>query len=121
MTKKWRIVLMILFVIISGAAFPVYNFGKHYTYSLTGIMLYVNIACYLELGIFEKQVLKLTKLSYAVFMNIGIVLLGMFCRYLLEWGEVSNTYNFTIPNMFLHIAVSFVISTISFLLAKSKL
>jgi hypothetical protein len=27
----------------------------------------------------------------------------MGCRYLLEFGEVSNTYNFTVPNMIVHV------------------
>ena len=120
MAKKWRIVLIILFVIISGAAFPIYNFGKHYSQVLTGIMLYLNIACYLELGIFEKRVLKMQKALYAAFMNVGIVLAGMVCRYLLEWGEVSNTYNFTTPNILIHITIAVAISTISYLMVKNK-
>ena len=120
MAKKWRFALVLLFIIVSGSAFPIYNFGKHYTHALTGILLYLNIACYLELGIFEKRVLKLSKVSYAALLNLGIVLAGMVCRYLLEWGEVSNTYNFTIPNVLLHIAVTFAISTLSYLLVKNK-
>ena len=120
MAKKWRFALVLLFIIVSGSAFPIYNFGKHYTHVLTGILLYLNIACYLELGIFEKRVLKLSKVSYAALLNLGIVLAGMGCRYLLEWGEVSNTYNFTIPNVLLHIAVTFAISTLSYLLVKNK-
>ena len=31
------------------------------------------------------------------------ILAGMGCRYLLEFGEVSNTYNFTVPNMIVHV------------------
>ena len=31
------------------------------------------------------------------------ILAGMGCRYLLEYGEVSNTYNFTAPNMVVHV------------------
>ena len=120
MAKKWRIVLIILFVIISGAAFPIYNFGKHYSYALNGILLYLNIVCYLELGIFDKRVLKLQKISHVVLMNVGIVLAGMLCRYLLEWGEVSNTYNFTMPNVLLHITLAVAISTLSYLAAKNK-
>ena len=56
MAKKWRVLLILLFVIVSGSAFPIYNFGKHYTQVLAGILLYLNIVCYLELGIFEKRV-----------------------------------------------------------------
>ena len=120
MKKAWRIILLALFVVISGAAFPIYNFGKHYTYALTGITLYLNIVCYWELGVFEKKILKLKKAAYAAFLNIDIVLAGMLCRYLLEWGEVSNTYNFTTPNILLHITAATIISTISYLLTQNK-
>ena len=118
MKKAWRIILLALFVVISGAAFPIYNFEKHYTYALTGISLYLNIVCYWELGVFEKKILKLKKAAHAAFLNLDIVLLGMLCRYFLEWGEVSNTYNFTTPNILLHIAAAIIISTISYMMAK---
>lgn len=35
--------------------------------------------------------------------NSLYILAGMGCRYLLEFGEVSNTYNFTVPNMIVHV------------------
>ncbi len=35
--------------------------------------------------------------------NSLYILVGMGCRYLLEFGEVSNTYNFTVPNMIVHV------------------
>ena len=120
MPKIWRVVLIALFIIISGAGFPIYNFGKHYAYVLTGIMLFVNIACYLELGVFENKILNVRKISHAALMNLGIILSGMLCRYLLEWGEISNVYNFTMPNMLVHIAATFTISTLSYLLVKNK-
>ena len=120
MAKKWRVLLILLFVIVSSSAFPIYNFGKHYTQVLAGILLYLNIVCYLELGIFDKRVLKLQKISHVVLMNVGIVLAGMLYRYLLEWGEVSNTYNFTTPNVLVHITIAVAISTLSYLEAKNK-
>ena len=35
--------------------------------------------------------------------NSLYILVGMGCRYLLEFGEVSNTYNFTAPNIIVHV------------------
>lgn len=32
-------ILIVLFVIITGAAFPIYNWEKHYSYALTGISI----------------------------------------------------------------------------------
>ena len=31
--------------------------------------------------------------------------IGMFCRYLLEFGEVSNTYNFTLFNIVSYLVI----------------
>ena len=118
MKRKWHVILLIMFVIISGASFPIYNLTKHYTYSLTGILLYTNILCYIELGIYEKKMLKSWGIKHAVVINLGVILLGMLCRYILEFGEVSNTYNFTIPNILLHISATFIISMLSYLLYK---
>ena len=53
-------------------------------------------------------------------LNLLLVLLGMGARYLLEYGEVSNTYNFTLPNMLLHICVAVVLSTLSWLWTKTE-
>lgn len=53
MNKSW-IIIWGLFIVVSGAAFPIYNLGKSHTYVLTGINLYLNIACYIELGIWRN-------------------------------------------------------------------
>ena len=45
--------------------------------------------------------LKTTPMLMA--FNSLYILAGMGCRYLLEFGEVSNTYNFTVPNMIVHV------------------
>lgn len=118
MKRKWHVILLIMFVIISGASFPIYNLTKHYTYSLTSILLYTNILCYTELGIYEKKMLKRLGIKHAAIINLGVILLGMLCRYILEFGEVSNTYNFTIPNILLHISATFIISMLSYLVYR---
>ena len=53
--KRLFWILIVLFVIITGAAFPIYNWEKHYSYALTGINLWLNIVCYIELGVFERR------------------------------------------------------------------
>ena len=47
------------------------------------------------------------------FMNLMLVVAGMGARYLLEFGEVSNTYNFTVLNSTVHIFVTVVLTTIT--------
>lgn len=114
-----KLILWLLFIIISGAAFPIYNFGKHFSYALTGLMLWLNIACYIELGKFEKYILKMTNIYYVILANFGVILLGMLCRYLLEFGEVSNTYNFTIQNILVHVIATLTISMVSYFASKN--
>ena len=46
-------------------------------------------------------------------MNLMLVVAGMGARYLLEFGEVSNTYNFTVLNSTVHIFVTVVLTTIT--------
>ena len=98
-SRGFLVILLVIFVIIAGAAFPIYNWNKHYSYTLTGITLWLNIACYIELGVFERRLLPDCATVKIVLINFGIVLAGMGCRYLLEFGEVSNTYNFTLLNI----------------------
>lgn len=118
MKRKWIVILLILFVIISGSGFPIFNFTKNYSQSLTGILLYVNIVCYIELGIFEKKIMRICNMSHATITNICVILAGMIFRYILEFGEVSNTYNFTASNILLHVSACFIISMISYTLYK---
>lgn len=117
--KNLFYLLVALFIVIAGATFPFYNWNKHYSYTLTGITLWINIACYIELGVLERRLLPECAKVKIVLINFGIVLAGMGCRYLLEFGEVSNTYNFTLSNIVFHVIVTLIISTISYILSKS--
>ena len=36
----------------------------------------------------------------------GAALAGLVCRFLLEFGEVSNAVNFTVPNVLLHLLLA---------------
>lgn len=49
-----------------------------------------------------------------------MTLIGFLCRYFLEYGEVSNTYNFTLPNIALHLLITgILIFIVSFLCFKN--
>lgn len=51
------------------------------------VTLWLNIACYIELGVFERRLLPDSATVKIVLINFWIVLAGMGCRYLLEFGE----------------------------------
>jgi len=89
--------------------FPVYNFTECTTHGWrwSGFFI-VLIACF-QLGIFLAGAFpykkgNTTKTIFTLFcVNCIYILAGMGCRYLLEFGEVSNTYNFTLLNMIVHL------------------
>lgn len=117
-SRGFLVILLVVFVIIAGSGFPFYNWNKHYSYTLTGITLWLNIACYIELGVFERRLLPDSATVKIVLINFGIVLAGMGCRYLLEFGEVSNTFNFTLLNIASHMMATLIISMFSYILSK---
>lgn len=53
-------------------------------------------------------------------LNFGITILGMLARYFLEYGEVSNTYNFTLKNVMIHMVIMMGVSMMFWRQAKRK-
>ena len=115
MKRSSQILLWLLFLVISCCTFPIYNFTKDFGKSIVASNLILNVLCYYELGKYEKLMLKGWKIGKVLLVNMGVILLGMVMRFFLEFGEVSNTYNFTGPNIAIHITSAFVISFVSYL------
>ena len=106
-----KISVLILGATLGCFCFPVYNLTKEYsaTTRLLSIavtwMAYHNIGQYLA-GAFSYQKDTAVKTAAAlVGFNCLHIFAGMGFRYLLEFGEISNTYNFTAPNIILHLVV----------------
>ena len=115
MKRSSQILLYLLFLVISCCTFPIYNFTKDFGKSIVTTNLILNVLCYYELGKFEKLMQKDWKIGKVLLVNMGVILLGMVMRFFLEFGEVSNTYNFTGPNIAIHITAALVISFVSYL------
>ena len=115
MKRSSKILLCLLFLVISCCTFPIYNFTKDFGKSIVTTNLILNVLCYYELGKYEKLIQKDWKIGKVLLVNMGVILLGMVMRFFLEFGEVSNTYNFTGPNIAIHITSAFVISFVSYL------
>ena len=115
MKRSSQILLYLLFLVISCCTFPTYNFTKDFGKSIVTTNLILNVLCYYELGKFEKLMQKDWKIGKVLLVNMGVILLGMVMRFFLEFGEVSNTYNFTGPNIAIHITAALVISFVSYL------
>ena len=97
------------FVLVGACNFP----------TLTLIIVFVGLSLYTSLGTAEAAMLPHYGIQHILPLNLLLVLLGMGARYLLEFGEVSNSYNFTVPNMLLHIGVTVTLSTLSWLWTKT--
>ena len=67
---------------------------------------------YFEIGQLLGVLYSRNKVWRSAALALGMTLLGLACRFLMEFGEVSNTYNFTPPNVALHLSVAAVITAL---------
>lgn len=108
--KLFGILGLVFIVCLECCIFPVGNF------SLGGSLTvgYINLATAIGISkcIGEIEVLVFPKISWLwIFViNLGITILGMGARYFLEYGEVSNTYNFTLKNIVIHMIIMMLLS-----------
>ena len=108
--KKIAIILsFVFFSIFTGCLFPIINFNPESPVDL-GIpmtMVIVLTAFWLidSIGKLETYIFKSVKTSNIVLLNFALAIFGLVFRYLLEFGEVSNTYNFTITNVLFQLIV----------------
>ena len=69
------------------------------------INLFTCLVAYAEVGLLSGYLFEKKKIGVVMLINAAHIIAGMICRYFLEFGEVSNTYNFTLPNIVFHIIV----------------
>ena len=94
--KKGLKILLFAYIIFAGCfSFPIHS----KQFSLTFMRVYLFIAQY---GIIGSLFAGLYGEKKGVFVYISTLIFtisGLGCRYLLEFGEISNTYNFTLSNI----------------------
>ena len=73
----------------------------------------ITLMAYYEIGLLESILYGSKKIGIVAGINLGMTLLGFLCRFLLEYGEVSNTYNFTMPNIAVHLLVAVCVTTLT--------
>lgn len=108
------------FFVLGVCGFPIYNLSHEWPSTLTLSIIFNGVLTYTALGATEAAMLPKCKGWHILLLNIALILLSMGGRYLLEFGEVSNTYNFTIPNILLHIGVTVTLSGLSWLWVKTE-
>ena len=85
---------------------------------------YINLATAVGISkcIGDIEALVFSKISgvWIFVINLGITILGMVARYFLEYGEVSNTYNFTLKNIVIHMIIMMLLSMAFWMQVKRK-
>ena len=117
--KKVVYTLGLLFVIfLECCVFPVGSITRTewFTIGIVNFIAAVGICkCVgeIEASLFPKATWIMIGL-----LNIGITVMGMVARYFLEYGEVSNTYNFTLKNIVIHMIIMLLLSTLFWMQSK---
>lgn len=106
--RKPLLIGMVLFsCIVGGCLFPIVNCNPENPVETSLVMKTIILLSvfifYTELGMLQAALFPNGSIGFAAALNLGMTVLGLIFRYLLEYGEVSNTYNFTAANVALHL------------------
>ncbi len=105
----YSIVIGYIAIFIGCASFPLMPKTVDYT-SL--VIHFVNAAYLVPLTL--AALLGKGRCKTAYLISMIALLLGMICRYLIEFGEVSNTTNFTIINIIAFLGILPAVYTITY-------
>ncbi len=98
-----------LMLVVNCGFFPIVNFNPENPVDLGMIMralvLVMAVKAHWDFGRLEARVFPERSLSFIGLFNAAVVCGGLLARYLLELGEVSNSYNFTLANAAFHVLV----------------
>lgn len=104
--KKQAIIVGFLFIIlIQCCVFPAINRTHNVSYTIALVNFMAAIGICKCTGDLEAEFLPNGVWGQVLLLNLVLSILGMAARYFLEYGEVSNTYNFTFRNILLHIVM----------------
>lgn len=120
--EKYRTLVAVLLlgfpIFINCCGFPAYNFSKGYPPAITAttLLLIIIASGYIGGGL----ALLFPQQRYPVFLALLLLLTGagLLCRFLLEFGEVSNVYNFTLPNLLFHLFLVGICCSLSWLYVR---
>lgn len=115
-----RLLVPALLVLVNCCGFPVYNLHKSWTFMITAVNLSTVLCCAVMAGGFFAALFPARGGLFVLLTTLALTLAGLGCRYLLEFGEVSNSYNFTAPNLLLHVPVFVGITWLAWLYAARQ-
>lgn len=85
------------------------------------INIFTLLVAYAEVGLLSGYLFENKNIGVVMLINVAHIIAGMICRYFLEFGEVSNTYNFTLPNIVIHIVAISCVCLCSYLHIKKQI
>lgn len=117
--KKAVMISMFLFsILVHGVFFPIVNFNPNHPVDMgmgmRSLIIIMAVTFQKAIGALEAVVFEKWSMVLVGIFNCVLVVCGLFCRYLLEFGEVSNTYNFTVANVAFQMVVSVLVSMVVF-------
>ncbi len=119
--KKASLCLFIFFAVFFGCCyFPVFNISYN-DKSISPVSFVIGLLAYHEIGRFEALLFPRKSFGFILVMNMAHIFLGMGTRFVLELGEVSNAYNFTIQNIALHLVICVSLCTAAWYKASKNL
>ena len=123
--RKIGIALFWVIAIFFGCfCFPFVNLTKILSDTqkqISIINLFICLVAYAEVGLLSGYLVDKKKIGVVLLVNVAHIIAGMICRYFLEFGEVSNIYNFTFANIAIHIVVISCICLCSYLHTKKQI
>jgi len=123
--RKTGITLFWVIAIFFGCfCFPLVNFTKTLSDTQKQIStwnIFICLLAYVEVGLLSGYLFEKKNIGVVLLINVAHIIAGMICRYFLEFGEVSNTYNFTLPNIVFHIVIISCVCLCSYLHAKKQI
>ena len=123
--RKPLLIGMVLFsCIVGGCQFPIVNCNPENPVETSLVMKTIILLSvfifYTELGMLQAALFPNGSIGFAAALNLGMTVLGLIFRYLLEYGEVSNTYNFTAANVALHLFALTILPLMTYISRKQK-
>ena len=123
--RKFGITLFWVISIFFGCfTFPFVNLTKILSDTqkqISILNLFIFLVAYAEVGLLSGYLFNKKKIGVVLLVNVAHIIAGMICRYFLEFGEVSNIYNFTFANIAIHIVVISCICLCSYLHTKKQI
>lgn len=93
------------YVIFAGCfvypIFPIRDADSH----LDFMKIYLLVCTYGIIGLGFAGIYRERKKKFIYFATLCLTIVGMICRYFLEYGEVSNLYNFTVFSILSYLAL----------------